>query len=117
MQARGGDLFKLIWHDGHGACLFAKKLERGRFIWPTTQGDAVTLWAAQLGYLLERIDWRAPRTQRLELAGQTVRAIRHDNLSQRLNAISGSQKFAADYILIYITHHLKMTTRQYFEIR
>ena len=69
-RGKRGDLIKLIWHDGHGACLFAKKLERGRFIWPTTQGDAVTLSAAQLGYLLEGIDWRAPRgTQRPELAG------------------------------------------------
>lgn len=25
------DLIKLIWHDGHGMCLFAKRLERGRF--------------------------------------------------------------------------------------
>jgi transposase len=51
-------------------CLFTKRLERGRFIWPTTTGDAVTISAAQLGYLLEGIDWRAPiRTQRPELAG------------------------------------------------
>jgi transposase len=34
-------------------CLFAKRLERGRFIWPTTAGEAVTITAAQLGYLLE----------------------------------------------------------------
>lgn len=69
-RGKRGDLIKLIWHDGHGACLFAKKLERGRFIWPTTNGEPVTLSAAQLGYLLEGIDWRAPlRTQRPELAG------------------------------------------------
>lgn len=69
-RGKRGDLIKLIWHDGQGSCLFAKRLERGRFIWPTTQGDAVTLSAAQLGYLLEGIDWRAPRgTQRPELAG------------------------------------------------
>jgi transposase len=73
-RGKRGDLIKLIWHDGQGACLFAKRLERGRFIWPVTksitQGDAVTITAAQLGYLLEGIDWRAPiRTQRPELAG------------------------------------------------
>lgn len=69
-RGKRGDLIKLIWHDGQGACLFAKRLERGRFIWPATQGDAVTITAAQLGYLLEGIDWRAPiRTQRPELAG------------------------------------------------
>jgi transposase len=69
-RGRRGDLIKLIWHDGQGMCLFAKRLERGRFIWPVTTGDAVTISAAQLGYLLEGIDWRAPvRTQRPELAG------------------------------------------------
>jgi transposase len=60
-RGRRGDLVKLIWHDGQGMCLFAKRLERGRFIWPLTAGDAVTISAAQLGYLLEGIDWRAPR--------------------------------------------------------
>jgi transposase len=69
-RGKRGDLIKLIWHDGQGMCLFAKRLERGRFIWPATAGEAVTISAAQLGYLLEGIDWRAPiRTQRPELAG------------------------------------------------
>lgn len=69
-RGKRGDLIKLIWHDDQGMCLFTKRLERGRFIWPTTNGDAVTISAAQLGYLLEGIDWRAPiRTQRPELAG------------------------------------------------
>ena len=69
-RGKRGDLLKLIWHDGQGMCLFAKRLERGRFIWPATVGEAVTITAAQLGYLLEGIDWRAPmRTQRPELAG------------------------------------------------
>jgi transposase len=69
-RGKRGDLIKLIWHDGQGLCLFAKRLERGRFIWPATQGEAVTITPAQLGYLLEGIDWRAPiRTHRPELAG------------------------------------------------
>jgi transposase len=69
-RGKRGDLIKLIWHDGQGMCLFAKRLERGRFIWPMTRGEAVTITPAQLGYLLEGIDWRAPlRTQRPELAG------------------------------------------------
>jgi transposase len=69
-RGKRGDLVKLIWHDGQGMCLFAKRLERGRFIWPSTVGDAVTISAAQLGYLLEGIDWRAPqRTYRPEIAG------------------------------------------------
>lgn len=69
-RGKRGDLVKLLWHDGQGMCLFAKRLERGRFIWPATAGEAVTISSAQLGYLLEGIDWRAPqRTYRPELAG------------------------------------------------
>ena len=50
--------------------LYAKRLERGRFIWPSMSGEAVTISAAQLGYLLEGIDWRAPQyTWRPEAAG------------------------------------------------
>jgi len=38
-RGRRGDLVKLIWFDGDGLCLFAKRLERGRFIWPqATEG-------------------------------------------------------------------------------
>jgi transposase len=63
-------LIKLLWHDGQGMCLFAKRLENGKFIWPTTVGDAVTITPAQLGYLLEGIDWRAPqRTWQPQVAG------------------------------------------------
>jgi transposase len=69
-RGRRGDLVKVIWHDGQGACLFSKRLERGRFIWPSTDGGAVTITAAQLGYLLEGIDWRAPqRTWRPQAVG------------------------------------------------
>lgn len=69
-RGKRGDRIKLIWHDGLGLCLFAKRLERGRFVWPVTKGEAVTVTPAQLGYLLEGIDWRAPqRTYRPELAG------------------------------------------------
>jgi transposase len=60
-RGRRGDLIKILWHDGQGACLFAKRLERGCFIWPAVVDGAVAISAAQLGYLLEGIDWRAPR--------------------------------------------------------
>jgi transposase len=50
--------------------LYAKRLERGKFIWPSPAGDVVAISAAQLGYMLEGIDWRHPqRTWRPELAG------------------------------------------------
>lgn len=60
-RGRGGSLIKIIWHDGQGACLFMKRLERGRFIWPATVDGAVTISLGQLGYLLEGIDWRHPQ--------------------------------------------------------
>lgn len=58
---RRGDLIKVLWHDGQGACLFSKKLERGRFICPLPADGAITIMSAQLGYLLEGIDWRMPQ--------------------------------------------------------
>lgn len=65
-----GDLVKLFWHDGLGFSLYAKRLDRGRFIWPSPADGVISLSAAQVGYLLEGIDWRNPqRTWRPELAG------------------------------------------------
>jgi transposase len=69
-RGRRGGLLKALWHDGQGMCLFAKRLERGRFIWPSSAAGAVTITPAQLGYLLEGIDWRAPQhTWRPQSAG------------------------------------------------
>jgi hypothetical protein len=31
-RGRRGGLIKVLWHDGQGMCLFAKRLERGRFV-------------------------------------------------------------------------------------
>jgi transposase len=65
-----GDLIKLLWWDGQGLCLFAKRLEKGRFVWPMAATGTVSMTAAQLAMLLEGIDWRAPlRSWRPELAG------------------------------------------------
>lgn len=60
-RGRGGGLVKIIWHDGLGMSLYAKRLDRGRFVWPATEGGAVALTSAQLGYMLEGIDWRNPQ--------------------------------------------------------
>ena len=60
-RGRRSDLLKVIWHDGQGACLFAKRLERGRFLWPSPADGVVAITPAQLGYLLEGIDWRNPQ--------------------------------------------------------
>ena len=47
-RGRRGDLLKIIWHDGQGACLFTKRLERGRFLWPSMADGVVTISVAQL---------------------------------------------------------------------
>lgn len=68
-RGRRGDLVKILWFDGDGLCLFAKRLEKGRFVWPQAPSGTVALSAAQLSMLLEGIDWRRPvRTKRPELA-------------------------------------------------
>jgi transposase len=60
-RGRRGDLLKIIWWDSQGACLFSKRLERGRFVWPAAKAGKVCLSGAQLSMLLEGIDWRIPR--------------------------------------------------------
>ncbi len=68
-RGRAGDRVKLLWWDGTGLCLFAKRLERGRFVWPQASSGVVHLSVAQLSMLLEGIDWRAPlRTHAPSLA-------------------------------------------------
>lgn len=68
-RGRRGDIVKLLWFDGDGLCLLAKRLERGRFIWPQATSGSVSLSRAQLSMLLEGIDWRAPiRTAQPQLS-------------------------------------------------
>jgi transposase len=59
-RGRRGDLIKVLWWDGDGLCLFAKRLERGKFVWPRAENGTVALTRAQLSMLLEGIDWRRP---------------------------------------------------------
>lgn len=59
-RGRRGDLVKILFHDGDGVCLFQKKLDRGRFVWPQAESGTVSLTRAQLSMLCEGIDWRQP---------------------------------------------------------
>jgi transposase len=69
-RGKRGDLVKILWHDGLGMSLYAKRLELGRFIWPSPAQGAVSISAAQLGYMLDGIDWRNPQqTWRPQAAG------------------------------------------------
>ena len=59
-RGKRGDLVKLLWWSGDGMNLYAKRLERGRFVWPQATSGTVHLTNAQLSMLLEGIDWRRP---------------------------------------------------------
>ncbi|MEO9120774.1 MAG: IS66 family insertion sequence element accessory protein TnpB [Solirubrobacteraceae bacterium] len=57
-RAKRADRIKLLWWDGTGVCLLAKRLEEGQFRWPKAEDGAIRLSAAQLSALLEGLDWR-----------------------------------------------------------
>jgi transposase len=57
-RAKRADRVKLVYWDGTGVCLFAKRLEDGKFRWPNIQDGVIRLSAAQLSALLEGLDWR-----------------------------------------------------------
>jgi len=60
-RGRRGDRIKVLWWSGDGMCLFSKRLESGKFVWPQATEGAVSLTSAQLSMLLEGIDWRRPK--------------------------------------------------------
>ncbi len=61
-RGHSSSLVKILWHDGIGMSLYAKRLERGRFVWPTpAAGGVVSISASQLAYMLDGIDWRNPQ--------------------------------------------------------
>jgi transposase len=57
-RGKRGDYLKALYWDGTGLCLFAKRLEKGRFVWPPIVDGAVTMTPAQLALLIEAMDWR-----------------------------------------------------------
>jgi transposase len=57
-RGKRGDAVKILAWDGSGMCLFAKRLEQGRFVWPPVVEGQLVLTAAQLALLIEGIDWR-----------------------------------------------------------
>jgi transposase len=59
-RGRRGDILKVLWFDGQGLLLLAKRLEKGRFVWPQATSGSVSLTSAQLSMLLEGIDWHMP---------------------------------------------------------
>ncbi|MGG8287863.1 IS66 family insertion sequence element accessory protein TnpB [Klebsiella sp. 141196] len=63
-RGRRGDTVKLLWSDADGLCLFTKRLEDGRFIWPAVCGGKVAITRSQLAMILDKLDWRQPKNAR-----------------------------------------------------
>jgi transposase len=69
-RSKKADYLKILYYDGTGLCLFSKRLENGRFVWPPIVDGAMILTPAQLALLIEAIDWR--RTIAAELPRKPV---------------------------------------------
>ena len=50
-RGKRGHLLKILFWDGQGLVLCAKRLERGRFVWPPAKDGVVSLTPAQLSML------------------------------------------------------------------
>jgi transposase len=57
-RGKRGDYLKILYWDGTGLCLFSKRLERGRFVWPPVINERLHLTPGQLELLIEGMDWR-----------------------------------------------------------
>ncbi|MBB6114602.1 transposase [Rahnella inusitata] len=64
-RARKGDTVMILWSDADGLCLFTKRLEEGQFIWPAVRDGKIVITRSQLAMLLDKLDWRQPKTARL----------------------------------------------------
>jgi transposase len=60
-RSKRADRVKLVWWDGSGLCLFAKRLEDGRFYWPPIEDGTIKLSGAQLSALIEGMQWTRVR--------------------------------------------------------
>lgn len=56
LRGKPGDYLKALYWDGSGMCLFAKRLEKGRFVWPPLVNGGIVLSPAQLALLIEGVD-------------------------------------------------------------
>jgi transposase len=60
-RSKRADRIKIVWWDGSGLCLFAKRLEKAQFCWPRLGNARVQLNAAQLLALVDGLDWKKVR--------------------------------------------------------
>lgn len=60
-RAKRADRIKIVWWDGSGLCLYAKRLEKAQFCWPRIGHNRVQLNQAQLLALVDGLDWKKVR--------------------------------------------------------
>ena len=60
-RSKRADRIKIVWFDGSGLCLFAKRLEHSHFVWPALGSAAIRLSHVQLMALVEGLDWKRVR--------------------------------------------------------
>ena len=60
-RAKRADRVKIVWWDGTGLCLYAKRLEKAKFCWPRIGHNRVQLSHAQLLALVDGMDWKKVR--------------------------------------------------------
>jgi transposase len=65
-RSKRADRVKLIFWDGTGLCLFAKRLEAGPFRWPRIEDGVMRLTPAQLSALIEGLDWTRVHVRRIK---------------------------------------------------
>jgi transposase len=66
-RAKRADRLKLVFWDGTGLCLFAKRLEGSKFHWPRIEDGVMRLSAAQLAALIEGLDWTRVHARRVSV--------------------------------------------------
>ncbi|WP_352494256.1 MULTISPECIES: IS66 family insertion sequence element accessory protein TnpB [unclassified Mesorhizobium] len=63
LRATRADRIKIVWWDGSGVCLYAKRLDDAKFCWPRIGHHRVQLNHAQLMALVDGMDWKRVRTE------------------------------------------------------
>lgn len=61
-RAKRAGRIKIVWWNGSGVCLYAKRLEKARFCWPRIGHSRVQLNNAQLLALVDGMDWKRVRS-------------------------------------------------------
>lgn len=71
-RAKRADRIKLLYWDGSGLVLYAKRLEQGGFRWPQITDGAMRLTTVQLSALIAGMEWTRVMSPRRTRTPQEV---------------------------------------------